>query len=85
MDARRATVDAGCSGNGKLEIIVNKGTIPCKVENKGNRHFTASFQPTQPGLHIVEVKFNGKDVPGEFTIIIIIIIIIISLTCYALV
>ena len=44
------TVDAAHAGSGNLEIMVNDGTIPCSVQNRGNRQFHASFMPKEPSL-----------------------------------
>jgi filamin len=58
-------IDANESGNGKLEILVNDGEVPCKVETVGNRQYHASFKPTEPKLYQVTMTFNGFPVDGS--------------------
>ena len=59
------SVDAQYAGSGNLEIMVNDGTIPCSVQNRGNRQFHASFMPKEPIPHYIQMRFNGKEVPGK--------------------
>ena len=61
------TVDAANAGSGNLEIMVNDGTIPCSVQNRGNRQFHASFMPKDAMSHLVQMKFNGREVPGNMS------------------
>ncbi|MCP4488259.1 MAG: hypothetical protein GY820_13190 [Gammaproteobacteria bacterium] len=35
-----------------------------KVRELGSRHYLASFVPTQPLTHIVEMRLNGEPVKG---------------------
>ncbi len=63
------SVDAAHAGSGNLEIMVNDGTIPCSVQNRGNRQFHASFMPKDPITHYIQMKFNGKEVQGKSNII----------------
>ena len=58
-------VDAANAGSGNLEIMVNDGTIPCSVQNRGNRQFHASFMPKEAIPHQIQMRFNGREVPGE--------------------
>ena len=58
------TVDASQAGSGNLEIMVNDGTIPCNVQNRGHRQFHASFTPEEGKPHFVQMRFNGQPVPG---------------------
>jgi len=53
-------VNAARAGSGNLEIMVNDGKIPCSVQNRGNRQFHASFLPRAPGVHYIQMKFNGQ-------------------------
>jgi hypothetical protein len=61
------TVDANEAGNGKMEIMINDGEVPCKVENTGFRQYCASFTPTTAGPHMVQIRFNGHEIEGEYT------------------
>jgi len=58
-------IDTSHSGSGNLEIMVNEGTIPCSVQNSGNRRFHATFMPKEPIQHSIQMRFNGKEVPGS--------------------
>jgi len=62
--ALTVTVNASESGNGRLDIIVNGGAVPCEVENSGARKFLATFVPESDELHVVRVFFNDVEVPG---------------------
>ncbi len=46
---------------------MNEGTIPCSVQNRGNRQFHASFMPKDAMPHLIQMKFNGREVPGNTT------------------
>ena len=59
------TVDAQNSGSGNLEIMVNEGTIPCSVQNRGNRQFHATFVPKEAIPHFIQMRFNSREVPGR--------------------
>ena len=58
-------VDAAHAGSGNLEIMVNDGTIPCSVQNRGNRQFHGSFMPKESVLHLIQMKFNGRIIKGR--------------------
>jgi len=58
-------IDAVDSGNGRLEILVNDGRIPCKVEKQSGRRYTASFAPSECGVYTIEMKFNGHTLNGS--------------------
>lgn len=58
-------IDAVDSGNGRLEILVNDGAVPCKVEKKNGRRYTASFAPTECGDYVIDMKFNCHTIPGS--------------------
>lgn len=58
-------IDAVDCGNGKLEILVNEGRIPCKVDKLNGRRYRASFAPTECGIHTIEMKFNCHTVNGS--------------------
>lgn len=59
-------VDASAAGSGNLEIMINGGRVACKVRELGSRHYLATFTPIQPITHVVEMRFNGDPVKGEF-------------------
>ena len=60
-----SAVDASGAGSGDIEILVNKGRVPCAVENCGNHHFLASFFPENTQTHTVALTFNKKEVMGR--------------------
>ena len=47
-----------------MEITINDGSVPCKIEGMGNRQYKASFTPVEPIPHIVQIKFNDHEVAG---------------------
>lgn len=59
------SVDASESGNGKLEILINEGKVPCEVQNSGSRKFLATFVPETAQPHSVRVLFNDVEVTGR--------------------
>lgn len=62
-------VDASQAGEGQLEIAVNDGEVPNQVQVQGNGKCTVSFKPETCIQHIVDIKFNGQNVPGcPFTV-----------------
>lgn len=58
------TVDASQAGEGQLEIAVNEGEVANQVTVLGNGRCAVTFKPSQPAEHIVDIKFNGHNVPG---------------------
>ena len=58
------------AGQGELEILVNDGNVPCTVQSTGNRRFHATFTPKVAVPHEVEVRFNGQEVAGMFSVLI---------------
>jgi len=62
--ALNVSVDACESGNGKLEILINDGIVPCQVQNSGARKFLATFVPESAVCHVVRVLFNDVEVTG---------------------
>ncbi|ESO03706.1 hypothetical protein HELRODRAFT_173407 [Helobdella robusta] len=58
-------IDATSAGQGKLEISVNDGNVPCMVDSQGGYRFRASFVPTEAIPHVVRLRFNGKEVSGS--------------------
>lgn len=64
-------VDASQAGEGQLEIAVNDGEVPNQVQVQGNGRCQVSFKPEYCNPHIVDIKFNGFNVPGcPFTVIV---------------
>lgn len=59
-------VDVSRAGEGQLEIMVNRGSVPNNVRMVNKTLFTVSFVPREPIPHIVEVKFNGEPIPRMF-------------------
>lgn len=59
------TVDGSGAGSGNLEILVNGGHVTSFVRNLGNQKFLASFVPHKALVHLVDMKFNNEQVPGN--------------------
>lgn len=59
-------VDGSTAGSGNLEILVNGGHVTSYVRNLGQQRFLASFVPHSAIRHMVEMRFNGEKVPGEW-------------------
>lgn len=59
-------VDGSRAGSGNLEILVNGGHVTSFVRDLGDQRFLASFVPHEEGSHLVEMTFNGEQVPGEY-------------------
>ncbi|XP_054168385.1 filamin-C-like [Oppia nitens] len=57
-------VDASQAGEGQLEIAVNDGEVPNQVQVLGNGKCLVNFTPESLISHIVDIKFNGENVPG---------------------
>ncbi|CAG2102208.1 unnamed protein product, partial [Medioppia subpectinata] len=57
-------VDASQAGEGQLEIAVNDGEVPNQVQVLGNGKCLVNFTPESLIPHIVDIKFNGENVPG---------------------
>lgn len=61
----RSSVDGSQAGSGNLEILVNGGRVTSSVRALGAQRFVASFTPHEPGVHTVQITFNGSTVPGK--------------------
>ena len=48
-----------------FEILVNNGQVPTSAQAQGNHTYAISFVPKEAKPHIVELKFNGENVPGS--------------------
>lgn len=59
-------IDGSKAGSGNLEILVNGGRVTSSVRSLGGQRFVASFTPHEPGIHTVQITFNGETVPGKF-------------------
>lgn len=59
------SVDGSQAGSGNLEILVNGGRVTSSVRALGAQRFVASFTPHEPGIHTVQITFNGETVPGK--------------------
>ena len=57
-------VDASQAGEGQLEIAVNDGDVPNQVQVQGNGRCQVSFKADICAPHVVDIKFNGQNVPG---------------------
>lgn len=58
-------VETSKAGPGNLEVTVNGGQVPTSAQAQGSHTYAISFTPKNPMVHIVELKFNGEDVPGS--------------------
>lgn len=61
-------IDGSKAGSGNLEILVNGGRVTSSVRSLGGQRFVASFTPHEPGIHTVQITFNGETVPGKTNI-----------------
>ncbi|XP_076311299.1 filamin-B-like isoform X3 [Tachypleus tridentatus] len=57
-------VDASQAGEGQLEISVNEGEVPNHVQVLGGGRCLVNFTPTFVTPHVVDIKFNGENIPG---------------------
>ena len=48
-----------------LYLTVNNGQVPTSAQAQGNHTYAISFIPKESKPHIVELKFNGENVPGS--------------------
>ena len=46
-------------------LLVNNGQVPTSAQAQGNHTYAISFVPKEAKPHIVELKFNGENVPGS--------------------
>ena len=58
-------VETSQAGPGNLEVTVNNGQVPTSAQAQGNHTYAISFVPKDAKPHIVELKFNGENVPGS--------------------
>lgn len=56
-------VDASQAGEGQLEISINDGRVPNKVDVLGGGKCLVTFTPMTATSHWIDVKFNGEQVP----------------------
>ena len=56
-------VETSHAGPGNLEVTVNNGQVPTSAQAQGNHTYAISFNPKEAKPHIVELKFNGENVP----------------------
>lgn len=62
-------MDASQAGEGQLEISVNDGKVPNQVQVLGNGRCLVSFRPETSGIHIIDIRFNGENVPGNYLLV----------------
>ena len=53
-------VDVTQGGEGQLEIMVNRGSVPNTVKMLRKGVFVVSFVPRDTRQHQVDIKFNGE-------------------------
>lgn len=59
------SVETNNAGPGNLEVTVNNGQVPTSAQAQGNHVYAISFTPKEAKPHVVELKFNGENVPGS--------------------
>lgn len=63
------TIDASMAGEGQLEIAINDGQIKNTVKQMRPGQYTVTFLPIKQDNYVVDVKFNGEQVPGILMIL----------------
>lgn len=58
-------VETNNAGPGNLEVTVNSGQVPTSAQAQGNHEYAISFNPKEARHHVVELRFNGENVPGS--------------------
>ncbi|XP_047736004.1 filamin-A [Hyalella azteca] len=58
-------VETNNAGPGNLEVTVNSGQVPTSAQAQGNHEYAISFSPKEARPHVVELRFNGENVPGS--------------------
>lgn len=59
---------------GEVEVVVvdpsgRKGTVECRVEDKGNSSYRCTYKPTLEGAHTIYITFSGAQIPkSPFTV-----------------
>ncbi|XP_058873200.1 filamin-A-like [Acipenser ruthenus] len=62
------------AGVGEVEVVVvdpsgRKGTVECRVEDKGNSSYRCTYKPTLEGAHTIYITFSGAQIPkSPFTV-----------------
>jgi len=59
-DDEMLTVDVSQAGEGQLEIMVNRGTVPNTARMVSKGLFNVSFIPRDARPHEVDIRFNGE-------------------------
>lgn len=59
------TVDVSQAGEGRLDVEINKGSVPTQVKSSENGKFQFYFLPMLNELHQISIKFNGHQLPGK--------------------
>lgn len=57
-------VETSQAGPGNLEVTVNGGRVATSAQAQGPHTYAISFTPRQATTHTVDLRFNGRDVPG---------------------
>ena len=61
------TVDARQAGPGDLEVNITDGQgrpVPIELKsNENNGTQNVEYTPTRPGVHAVDVKYDGRELP----------------------
>ena len=66
VPSKKATSNSTCRKYlTSLYLTVNNGQVPTSAQAQGNHTYAISFIPKESKPHIVELKFNGENVPGS--------------------
>ena len=57
-------VETSQAGPGNLEVTVNGGQVPTSAQAQGSHTYAISFTPKEAKPHMIELRFNGEDIPG---------------------
>ena len=58
-------VDVNQAGEGQLEIMVNRGSVPNTVKMLRKGVFLVTFVPRDNREHQIDVKFNSELLPSK--------------------
>jgi len=57
------SIDVSQAGEGQLEIMINKGTVPNQARMVSKGLFSVSFIPREARPHEIDIRFNGEPLP----------------------
>lgn len=62
------SVDVSQAGEGQLEIMINRGTVPNNARQVSKGLFSVSFIPREVRPHDIDIRFNGEPLPRKYTL-----------------